>query len=142
MLVTRFVAPSIAKKYDFDVPEYEGIDQIVEAESRPARPYDDSPLTYTTSPIYDDVSTYFTRGSRLPTLQTNLPPHISQINTAISTILSPVQETYGNLSESNHVTPIGDATTVARDQDLPAPPSNKQDETETFLTMDEVRRRR
>lgn len=30
MLVTRFVAPSIAKKYDFDVPKYEGIDQIVE----------------------------------------------------------------------------------------------------------------
>lgn len=29
-LVTRFVAPSIAKKYDFDVPKYEGIDQIVE----------------------------------------------------------------------------------------------------------------
>ncbi|KAK3489579.1 YjeF N-terminal domain-containing protein [Neurospora hispaniola] len=26
----RFVAPSIAKKYDFDVPKYEGIDQIVE----------------------------------------------------------------------------------------------------------------
>ena len=29
-LVSRFVAPSIAKKYDFDVPKYEGIDQIVE----------------------------------------------------------------------------------------------------------------
>ncbi|ORY55252.1 YjeF N-terminal domain-containing protein [Pseudomassariella vexata] len=26
----RFVAPSIAKKYDFDIPEYQGIDQIVE----------------------------------------------------------------------------------------------------------------
>ncbi|KAJ9155601.1 NAD(P)H-hydrate epimerase [Pleurostoma richardsiae] len=26
----RFVAPSIAKKYDFDLPEYEGIDQVVE----------------------------------------------------------------------------------------------------------------
>ncbi|KAK3396698.1 YjeF N-terminal domain-containing protein [Sordaria brevicollis] len=26
----RFVAPAIAKKYDFDVPKYEGIDQIVE----------------------------------------------------------------------------------------------------------------
>ncbi|KAM7219509.1 YjeF N-terminal domain containing protein [Rhypophila decipiens] len=26
----RFVAPAIAKKYDFDLPEYEGIDQIVE----------------------------------------------------------------------------------------------------------------
>ncbi|KAK4186348.1 YjeF N-terminal domain-containing protein [Podospora australis] len=29
----RFVAPSIAKKYDFDVPEYEGLDQIVEVEA-------------------------------------------------------------------------------------------------------------
>ncbi|CAK7201633.1 hypothetical protein SEUCBS139899_004342 [Sporothrix eucalyptigena] len=26
----RFVAPSIALKYDFDVPRYEGIDQVVE----------------------------------------------------------------------------------------------------------------
>ncbi|KAI0008171.1 YjeF N-terminal domain-like protein [Xylariaceae sp. FL0662B] len=26
----RFVSPAIAKKYDFDVPEYQGIDQIVE----------------------------------------------------------------------------------------------------------------
>ncbi|OTA62624.1 YjeF N-terminal domain-like protein [Hypoxylon sp. EC38] len=26
----RFVSPSIAKKYDFEVPEYQGIDQIVE----------------------------------------------------------------------------------------------------------------
>jgi NAD(P)H-hydrate epimerase len=26
----RFVAPGIAKKYDFDVPAYEGIDQVVE----------------------------------------------------------------------------------------------------------------
>ncbi|KJR86130.1 NADHX epimerase [Sporothrix schenckii 1099-18] len=26
----RFVAPSIASKYDFDVPQYEGIDQVVE----------------------------------------------------------------------------------------------------------------
>jgi NAD(P)H-hydrate epimerase len=24
------VAPSIAKKYDFEVPEYDGIDQVVE----------------------------------------------------------------------------------------------------------------
>jgi len=26
----RFVSPSIAKKYNFDIPEYEGIDQVVE----------------------------------------------------------------------------------------------------------------
>jgi NAD(P)H-hydrate epimerase len=25
-----FVSPAIAKKYDFNVPQYEGIDQIVE----------------------------------------------------------------------------------------------------------------
>lgn len=27
---SRFVAPAIAKKYEFDVPEYDGIDQVVE----------------------------------------------------------------------------------------------------------------
>jgi len=27
---TRFVSPSIAKKYDFEIPEYPGVDQIVE----------------------------------------------------------------------------------------------------------------
>jgi NAD(P)H-hydrate epimerase len=26
----RFVSPMIAKKYDFEVPEYEGLDQVVE----------------------------------------------------------------------------------------------------------------
>lgn len=31
--VFSFVAPSIAKKYDFDVPQYEGIDQVVEVGS-------------------------------------------------------------------------------------------------------------
>ncbi|EFX02002.1 ai-bp family protein [Grosmannia clavigera kw1407] len=29
----RFVAPSIAQKYDFDVPEYSGLDQVVEVGS-------------------------------------------------------------------------------------------------------------
>ena len=29
----RFVAPAIAQKYDFDVPAYEGLDQIVEVGS-------------------------------------------------------------------------------------------------------------
>jgi hypothetical protein len=28
----RFVTPSIAKKFDFEVPEYKGIDQVVEVE--------------------------------------------------------------------------------------------------------------
>lgn len=26
----RFVSPKVAEKYDLDVPEYEGIDQVVE----------------------------------------------------------------------------------------------------------------
>lgn len=30
LTVGSFVAPSIAKKYGFDVPHYEGLDQIVE----------------------------------------------------------------------------------------------------------------
>ncbi len=29
----RFVPPAIAKKYDFEVPEYDGIDQVVEVAS-------------------------------------------------------------------------------------------------------------
>ncbi len=28
--VGRFVAPAIARKYDFDVPAYEGLDQVAE----------------------------------------------------------------------------------------------------------------
>lgn len=30
IIVSRFVPPSIARKYDFEVPEYQGIDQVVE----------------------------------------------------------------------------------------------------------------
>jgi NAD(P)H-hydrate epimerase len=30
----RFVAPSIAQKYDFDVPKYDGLDQVVEVDSK------------------------------------------------------------------------------------------------------------
>ena len=33
LMPERFVSPAIAKKYDFDVPEYEGLDQIVEVSS-------------------------------------------------------------------------------------------------------------
>jgi len=29
-LPTRFVTPAIAEKYGFDLPEYEGVDQVVE----------------------------------------------------------------------------------------------------------------
>lgn len=30
LTVIRFVSPDIAQKYDFDVPEYSGLDQVVE----------------------------------------------------------------------------------------------------------------
>lgn len=32
-LCCRFVSPSIAQKYDFEVPQYEGIDQVVEVDA-------------------------------------------------------------------------------------------------------------
>lgn len=32
-LILRFVSPDIAQKYDLDLPEYEGIDQVVEVGS-------------------------------------------------------------------------------------------------------------
>ena len=31
--MTRFVPPGIVDKYDFDLPEYEGLDQVVEVGS-------------------------------------------------------------------------------------------------------------
>lgn len=33
LMVRRFVSPDIAKKYDLSVPEYPGIDQVVELDS-------------------------------------------------------------------------------------------------------------
>jgi len=30
---SRFVPPAIVEKYDFDLPEYEGVDQVVEVGS-------------------------------------------------------------------------------------------------------------
>jgi NAD(P)H-hydrate epimerase len=32
-LLGRFVSPAIAKKYDFELPEYVGVDQVVEVGS-------------------------------------------------------------------------------------------------------------
>jgi NAD(P)H-hydrate epimerase len=29
-MVNRFVSPQIAEKYDIDVPDYDGLDQVVE----------------------------------------------------------------------------------------------------------------
>ncbi|KIW61662.1 hypothetical protein PV05_01760 [Exophiala xenobiotica] len=98
------------------------IDEVIVAEARPlAEPYRaDSPIVQTASPVYDDVSTFFTRAafpdkgyasSRLPPIQTSVPPTISQPTSAIS-ILSPVAEKYDGLSESNNATPM-DNTPVA-----------------------------
>ncbi|KAK7903652.1 hypothetical protein LTR67_001672 [Exophiala xenobiotica] len=98
------------------------IDEVIVAENRPfAEPYRaDSPVGRTVSPVYDDVSTFFTRAafpdkgyasSRLPPIQTSVPPNMSQPSSAIS-ILSPVAEKYDGISESNNATPM-DNTPIA-----------------------------
>ncbi|KIW94476.1 uncharacterized protein Z519_04452 [Cladophialophora bantiana CBS 173.52] len=99
------------------------IDEVIVAESRPAiEPYrSNSPIMHTQSPVYDDVSTFFTRAAfpekhpgptRLPQIQTSVPPNKSQPASAVS-ILSPVAEKYNGLSESNNATPM-DNTPIAR----------------------------
>ncbi|KIX97882.1 uncharacterized protein Z520_06660 [Fonsecaea multimorphosa CBS 102226] len=100
------------------------IDEIIVAESRPATadPFRaDSPIIHTQSPVYDDVSTFFTRAvfpekhpgpTRLPQIQTSVPPNKSQPASALS-ILSPVAEKYNGLSESNNATPM-DNTPIAQ----------------------------
>ncbi|OAP55069.1 hypothetical protein AYL99_10769 [Fonsecaea erecta] len=99
------------------------IDQVIVAESRPASDTfrADSPIVHTQSPVYDDVSTFFTRAvfpekhpgpTRLPQIQTSVPPNKSQPASAVS-ILSPVAEKYNGLSESNNATPM-DNTPIAR----------------------------
>ncbi|KIV77585.1 hypothetical protein PV11_09374 [Exophiala sideris] len=91
------------------------IDEVIVAESRPTteQARADSPIVHTTSPVYNDVSTFFTRAAfpekgygagRLPPIQTSVPPNRSQPALALS-ILSPVAEKYDGLSESNNVTP-------------------------------------
>ncbi|KIW12365.1 hypothetical protein PV08_09642 [Exophiala spinifera] len=98
------------------------IDEVIVAESRPAseEPCAQSPVLLTTSPVYDDVSTFFTRAafpekgyatSRLPPIQTSVPPTKSLPASATS-ILSPVAEKYDGLSESNNATPM-DNTPIA-----------------------------
>ncbi|KAH0842534.1 hypothetical protein AYO21_06663 [Fonsecaea monophora] len=99
------------------------IDEVIVAEPRPAiEPFRvDSPIIHSQSPVYDDVSTFFTRAvfpekhpgpPRLPQIQTSVPPNKSQPASAIS-ILSPVVEKYNELSESNNATPM-DNTPIAR----------------------------
>lgn len=34
---SRFVAPSMARKYDFDIPEYNGVDHIAEVSNSSER---------------------------------------------------------------------------------------------------------
>ncbi|KIW26408.1 uncharacterized protein PV07_09505 [Cladophialophora immunda] len=97
------------------------IDEVIVAESRPATESlrADSPIVHTQSPVYDDVSTFFTRavfpekhpGHRLPQIQTAVPPNKSQPASAVS-LLSPVAEKYNGLSESNNGTPM-DNTPIA-----------------------------
>jgi hypothetical protein len=99
------------------------IDELIVAESRPvAEPLRAmSPILQTQSPVYDDISTFFTRvafpekhpGPRgLPQIQTQVPINKSQPASALS-LLSPVAEKYDNgMSESNNATPI-DNTPIA-----------------------------
>lgn len=97
------------------------IDEIITVEARDVvDPYrTTSPIVHTQSPVYDDVSTFFTRAAfpeksfgpaRLPHIQTNVPQNKSQPASAISvSILSPVQEKY---NESTGNTPM-DNTPIA-----------------------------
>ncbi|KIW71884.1 hypothetical protein PV04_00112 [Phialophora macrospora] len=98
------------------------IDEIIVAESRPAAELyrGGSPIVQTRSPVYDDVSTFFTRavfpekhpGPRsLPQIQTSVAINKSQPASALS-ILSPVAEKYNGMSESNNATPM-DNTPIA-----------------------------
>ena len=109
------------------------IDQIIVPEQRPAtvEPYTTiSPILQAQSPVYDDVSTYFTRAafpekpyglSRLPQIQTSVPINKSQPASAIS-ILSPVAEKYNGLSESNNGTPLDNTPIATRNErELPPP---------------------
>ncbi|KAK6376589.1 uncharacterized protein PV06_05875 [Exophiala oligosperma] len=113
------------------------VDEVIVAEARPASegPGAQSPVIHTTSPVYDDVSTFFTRAafpekgyamSRLPPIQTSVPPNKSQPASAIS-VLSPVAEKYNGLSESNNATPM-DNTPIAKhiDAAIPAPANNEE----------------
>ncbi|KAL6250763.1 hypothetical protein RBB50_003066 [Rhinocladiella similis] len=113
------------------------IDEVIVAEARPAseESFAHSPVVHTTSPVYDDVSTFFTRAafpekgyatSRLPPIQTSVPPNKSQPASAIS-ILSPVAEKYNGLSESNNATPM-DNTPIAKhiDAAIPTPVNHEE----------------
>ncbi|KAJ9606172.1 hypothetical protein H2200_009133 [Cladophialophora chaetospira] len=98
------------------------IDEVIVADPRAAaEPYRSvSPIVHTQSPVYNDVSTFFTRavfpekhGHRgLPQIQTQVPINKSQPASALS-ILSPVAEKYNGISESNNATPM-DNTPIAQ----------------------------
>ena len=98
-------------------------DEVIVVESRPvAEPFRaTSPVVHAQSPVYDDVSTFFTRAAfptkhatagRLPQIQTSVPINKSQPASALS-ILSPVAEKYNGMSESNNATPM-DNTPIAQ----------------------------
>lgn len=102
------------------------IDEVITVEARDVMdPYrTTSPIVHTQSPVYDDVSTFFTRAAfpersfgpvRLPHIQTNVPQNKSQPASAISvSILSPVQEQYNGLGESSGNTPLDNTPVAAR----------------------------
>ncbi|KIX07557.1 uncharacterized protein Z518_02210 [Rhinocladiella mackenziei CBS 650.93] len=115
------------------------IDEVIVAESRPvADPFrSGSPIVHTQSPVYDDVSTFFTRAAfpdkgygpgHLPHIQTNVQQAKSQPASAIS-VLSPVAEKYNGLSESNNATPL-DNTPIAAHvaAAIPTLPSASEDD--------------
>lgn len=88
------------------------IDEVITVEARDVMdPYrTTSPIIHTQSPVYDDVSTFFTRAAfpeksfgpvRPPHIQTNVAPNKSQPASAISlSILSPVQERYESIGNT------------------------------------------
>ncbi|KAK5045412.1 hypothetical protein LTR84_009276 [Exophiala bonariae] len=99
------------------------IDEVITVEARDVTdPYrTTSPIIHTQSPVYDDVSTFFTRAAfpersfgpaRPPHIQTSVPQHKSQPASAISvSILSPVQERY---NESIGNTPMANTPITAQ----------------------------
>ncbi|KEF63066.1 uncharacterized protein A1O9_01042 [Exophiala aquamarina CBS 119918] len=118
-------APNTETRHLFP-PISTNIDEVITVEARDlVDPYrTTSPIVHTQSPVYDDVSTFFTRAAfpeksfgpvRLPHIQTNVPQNKSQPASAISvSVLSPVQEKYNELSESTGNTPLDNTPIAAR----------------------------
>lgn len=134
-------APNTETRHIFP-PISTNIDEIITVEARDVvDPYrTTSPVVHTQSPVYDDVSTFFTRAAfpeksfgpvRLPHIQTNVPQNKSQPASAIAvSVLSPVQEKYNEASESTGNTPLDNtpiaariAASIPRSSSIPRAPS-------------------